>query len=382
MPNGNIENALLHAILGDIIGFGNGITEFNNGKIFSKENYTNFVIEGANYSNELVFNFIYNGGFVEHPKPNMIVSDDTIMLLANCKALIKVLKGKPMKKSFLNEYIDVISESTTDNSYDRFINIYKGGITTGKNLQNLQNGLDYLKFPYSSVAGGSGGSMRSGIIGAIYYRTTDLVTLLETCIETTLMTHPNTIAFLGSVVVALFASYIMRDEDIKLWISNMLDILEGNVIDDIVISLRPDFEPYYMRDKLAFINKWKNYHEDRFVEGSLEYKRNDSLKYPSVRSHILNSYSSRTNDMYPGAGGDDSVILAFDSLISCNGSLEQIVIYSMLHVGDSDTTGCICGFLYGLMYERGPISDIMINNIKSWEFKGAKKVINELVKLL
>lgn len=382
MPNGNIENALLHAILGDIIGFGNGDTEFNNGNVFNKEKYPNFDRVGSEYSNELVFNFINEGGYSKHPKPNMTISDDTILLLANCKALTKILEGKPMIESFLTEYIDIISGSRSDNTYQNFIDRYKGGITTSTNLRNLQNGLDYLRFPYSSVAGGSGGSMRSGIIGAVYYKESELNILLETCIESTLMTHPNAIAFLGSIAVALFASYIMRDIDIEQWILNMLDVLEDSNIDTIVLSKRPDFETEYKRDKMIFINKWKNYYEDKFDENTLKYKKNTALKYPSIRTMIYHNYSNRVNDIYPGAGGDDSVIIAFDCLINSNGSMESIVTFSMLHVGDSDTTGCICGFLYGLMYEKGPISEIMINNIKTREFKSIKKIMKDFIKLL
>ena len=103
------------------------------------------------------------------------------------------------------------------------------------------------------------------------------------------------------------------------------------------------------------------------------------MKFPSQRSLYYNRYSSRKNDIYPGAGGDDSVIIAYDVLLGCGGSWEKVVTYSMLHVGDSDTTGTICGFLYGLYYGSDKVGDIMIDNIVD-HIDEAKVIINKLKK--
>ncbi len=51
----------------------------------------------------------------------------------------------------------------------------------------------------------------------------------------------------------------------------------------------------------------------------------------------------------------------------------------MLHVGDSDTTGTICGFLYGLVYGLDPVySQMLINHIdqKEQSHKLALQIIN------
>ena len=62
-----ITAAFLLGFMGDIIGFGNGITEFNNSNRFSHDNFGDkFEQAGADYSNELVFNFIHDGGFKTH----------------------------------------------------------------------------------------------------------------------------------------------------------------------------------------------------------------------------------------------------------------------------------------------------------------------------
>ena len=118
--------------------------------------------------------------------------------------------------------------------------------------------------------------------------------------------------------------------------------------------------------------------EDRFDEFDFSYKFSAIAKYPSRRTLFYNKFSARKKDIYPGAGGDDSVIIAYDCLIDSRGSWDKIVYYSMLHVGDSDTTGTICGFLYGLVYGLESIySQMLINHIdmKSECYNLASKII-------
>lgn len=103
------------------------------------------------------------------------------------------------------------------------------------------------------------------------------------------------------------------------------------------------------------------------------------MKYPSQRSLYYNKFSYRKNEIYPGAGGDDSVIIAYDCFMDCDGSWEKAVTYSMLHVGDSDTTGSICGLLFGLYYGYDTIAKIMKNNIVG-EKNRANNIIKNLIK--
>ena len=50
---------------------------------------------------------------------------------------------------------------------------------------------------------------------------------------------------------------------------------------------------------------------------------------------------------YPGANGLDSVILAYDALLESKNNFEKLIYNAMLHAGDSDSTGCIAGALFG-----------------------------------
>merc|ERR1712196_402404 len=57
----------------------------------------------------------------------------------------------------------------------------------------------------------------------------------------------------------------------------------------------------------------------------------------------------------PGSGGVDSVLIAYDGLLACRGSWEQLCMCSVLHRGDNDSTGCIAGALFGAYYGLDPV---------------------------
>jgi ADP-ribosylglycohydrolase len=381
-----ITAAFLLGFMGDIIGFGNGITEFNNSNRFSHDNFGDkFEQAGADYSNELVFNFIYEGGFKTHPKPSYTVSDDSIMLEANAKALIEWFKQDTQKSDIdlliniiKKEYIELIKDRL---ELEKFERVYKGGLTTINYLKKLKIGNDYKDFAYDDKAGGSGGSMRSAIIGVVFNKKSNLLKLIEVAIESTCLTHPNAIAFLGSIMVALFASYAVAGIEPVRWCVDAMEVLESDIIDNYIKTKKETYETFYMRDKKIFINKWKDYIEDRFDEYDFTYKKSMVMKYPSQRTLFYNKFSARKKDIYPGAGGDDSVIIGYDCLVDSEGSWDKVVYYSMLHVGDSDTTGTICGFLYGLYYGLDTVYNSMITNMidhKEESYDLSKKLLNIL----
>jgi len=53
---------------------------------------------------------------------------------------------------------------------------------------------------------------------------------------------------------------------------------------------------------------------------------------------------------WPGALGVDSVIIAYDSLLYSKDNWEQLCLSSMLHGGDSDSTGTIAAAWFGALY--------------------------------
>ena len=57
--------------------------------------------------------------------------------------------------------------------------------------------------------------------------------------------------------------------------------------------------------------------------------------------------------------------MAYDSLLDAGQYWEKLVIYAMLHVGDSDTVGSIAGAWYGAIYGFG---DVPKGNLEHLEY--------------
>ena len=53
------------------------------------------------------------------------------------------------------------------------------------------------------------------------------------------------------------------------------------------------------------------------------------------------------------------MIMAYDALLDCNGNWEKLIVYAILHIGDSDTIGAVAGGLYGAVYGFGDVPENM-----------------------
>lgn len=67
---------------------------------------------------------------------------------------------------------------------------------------------------------------------------------------------------------------------------------------------------------------------------------------------------------WPGALGIDSVLIAYDALLSCNGSWEEFCLRGILHGGDNDSTGTIGGAWFGAFYGLKGVPKCHINELE------------------
>lgn len=343
------------AALGDVIGFNNGIYEFNNSNDFSINTIgDNYIIEGSHYSNYIIFDFINTCGFYNCPLPNMTISDDTIFHLSMAKAFIE-----SNENNFLaNIEKNMIKEINTSEKISEIINKYRVGNVTLNSLIKLKNGDNWLKFPYKENDGGTGGCMRTMCIGLIYPNINQREKLIKLALLSTRITHNNAIAWLGAITSALFVSLAINNIEPSNWIFELISLLESSVIDNIVEENIPNDYVNYIKDKKIFVDKWKKYQQIRFDK--YKFKEIKLMMMPNYRSKFFHDmFHFNKNRIYPGAGGDDSVIIAYDALLDSKDNWEKLVVYSMLHVGDSDTTGTIAGAFYGAMYGITNISKRM-----------------------
>lgn len=341
------------AIIGDIIGFGNGSVEFN----FNQDNMINNrsdVDKITSISTRHVANFISKGGYTKIDISKDNASDDTILLLSVLDSLVRLKNQKP------NNIIDDIKNNMNKFYKDDFKRDYRAyGHRTIKSLQRIEEGKFWDKFSYSETAGGCGASMRSMPIGLIYHRKNNRNKLMEISIQSSRITHNNAIGYLGGYASALFTAFAIEKIKLEEWIFKLIEYLKSselkNFIKSVVCKEFPDDYNKHMEDLKSFTILAQTYVDLKF----------DGKKYKDSNIDIFMKLFDRRSQFYydnfgskykkyfnPGSNGFDSVIIAYDCLLDCKGSFETLIYYSMLHAGDSDSTGCIAGAFYGAYYGK------------------------------
>ena len=363
--------SMYYSIIGDIIGFGNGSVEFNE---FSnnvvKSNFD--AKQNSIFTIYHIYNFISNGGYSGFSIKNLIASDDSILNLAVYDGL----------KSSLN----MTNNDIVDKIKDKLIEYYLNdnlrdkryyGIRTVKSLDRLINrNLNWQNFSYSINAGGCGASIRSMPIGLFYSGKKNRKKLLEISIQSSRITHNNPTGYLGGFTSALFTALAIEGLEPFYWIDELLNFFrEGTIINFIKKTIGDKFKnelKYHLQDIDEFFYLLLVYKEWRFEKINNKYffkssknSKKKSMKFLDVRNNLFYEYFNRPGYYNPGSNGFDSVIIAYDSILECEGNFEKLIYNAMLHAGDSDSTGCIAGALFGAYYGNVNIP----NNLTDIELK-------------
>jgi|APSaa5957512622_1039677.scaffolds.fasta_scaffold50907_1 ADP-ribosylarginine hydrolase len=328
------KNCIKYATLGDIIGYRNGVGEFNGLK-------NDFMISVIN-----LYQFISNGGISVIPHKDWKASDDTILNLATCKALLKDYNSlEELYQFFAEEYIDAYEKEKENNR--------EFGLKTIESINYIKNidGQKWDILKYDKKSTGSGCSIRTMSIGLAFFGKDNRKKLVQVAIEAGRITHNNAIGYLGGVVTALFTAFAIEKIDPDKWVFKMLKILNSNYIDDYIKKSNGynSYEQQYKDDKEYFIDMWEDYVHKRFK--NKKFREDPRMSYPDHRSAFYNNnFALVKKRVFPGESGHDSVIIAYDCLLDSKHQLETLIIYSMYHVGDSDTTGSIAGSLFGMTF--------------------------------
>ena len=363
--------SMYYSIIGDIIGFGNGSVEFNefNNNIV-KSNFD--AKQNSVFTIYHIYNFISNGGYSGFSIKNLIASDDSILNLAVYDGL----------KSSINKS----NKEIVNKIKDKLIEYYKNdnlrekryyGIRTAKSLDRLiTRNLDWENFSYSVNAGGCGASIRSMPIGLFYHGKKNREKLLEISIQSSRITHNNPTAYLGGFASALFTALAIEGVEPFNWINELLSFFsDGTIINFVKKIIGEKFSnelKYHLQDIDEFfylLLKYKEWRFERinnkFIFNPSRNSKKKSMKFLDIRNNLFYEYFNRPGYYNPGSNGLDSVIIAYDSILECEGNFEKLIYNSMLHAGDSDSTGCIAGALFGAYYGNANLP----NNLTDIELK-------------
>ena len=372
--------SILCAVIGDIIGYENGGMEFNSGYTLTIKSPKD-VVTYSGISVYHVVNFVATGGLSKYNPADKIVSDDSILLLATLDALIDTYNKDN------NEILDTIKiyllkyfqddEDPEGRNY---------GYRVIKGLTRIEEGLDWRKWAYSDHAGGSGASMRNMPIGLIYHGKKNREKLIYLGLNSSRITHNNAIGYLGGLASALFAALAIEGVEPSKWIFELLEILESDYFKKImkeILNVFPKDKEKHETDIKLCKSGLKTYINDRFENDKFVDVRNDdklisiNMRFFDMRSQYYFSNFNKKEfkkEMNPVANGIDSIIIAYDAFMDSI-SFESLVMYSMLHVGDSDTTGCIAGSLYGAYH--GDKTNIQFDHTKIDKYKMVTKLIEK-----
>lgn len=344
---------LVHA-LGDAIGFKNSEWEFN-------------------YTTDKIFEFIKMGGANHLSLKDWRISDDTILHTKVAKALLSNYNSlNTFCENLTTNFVDALDQFEKEGHDTRV-----PGLTTIKELEALKGGRKWDEMKYNYLSGGSGASMRSLCIGIAYHKPEDLHMLIQLSIESSRMTHNSVIGYLGGLTSALFASYAFQGISVEKWPYKLMELHENNTISLYIKKAGRDVEDYY-KDHHVYFNKWANYIGDRFDDKKKVIRNRSTMNLNWRNKYYLDnfSYVEKTAEKprqhyqpehYPGGGGAGSVIMAYDALLDAENKWETLIFYSMLHMGDTDTTGCIAGGWYGIMYGMSDIPDITLKYLENKE---------------
>ena len=376
--NEKIEASLMFASYFETLGFKNAQWEFN---YSIPTNTLNLYVKVFAFMNN---NYTVLGGPHHIDLSNWIASDDTIMIIATCEAVIKGSRENNYKDAYL-KYYDLLYEKK------RF-----SGKNTMDTLNLIKRGMTIKTLPIKSDMGGNGASMRTGPIGLVWYKNIEKV--IEESICASRLTHNYYIGFLGGMVTALFTAFAMNNIPANEWCEELIKLYNDK-------KIAKYYPPEHnLEDLDDFMSYWKRYQETRV--NKLKYKNTlDNFIYPDYRAAFLIGFfpNSKIKTMVLngesfakfewdwnrlGGSGLDSCIYAYDCLLTSMLSpgskildlnniqynWDTFMTLVSIHPGDSDTTASIGGTWFGAL---NGFSDFNVDRFKQLEFyKEIKKVSN------
>jgi len=270
-----------------------------------------------------------------------MVSDDTVMHIATAKALLSDWgTHEDLYHALAKQYRECMKDMSGR----------APGITCSSTIRTLRPGVpNGYVIPFNPRGGGCGAAMRSAPIGLLYWKPEQIRDLVAVSIEAGRMSHNHPTGFLGSLATALFVSYALQDKPLKEWGAGLLETLDiaMKYIEDTGRDVKQNKESWsYFKDQ------WTNYLKLRGILDGISEPTFPENYDVSDRDKFYKSLSFAGTG---GASGHDAPMIAYDALLSSGNSWSELCSRSMLHGGDSDSTGIIAAACWGAMHSYNGI---------------------------
>uniref|UniRef100_A0A8D0LAT4 ADP-ribosylarginine hydrolase n=1 Tax=Sphenodon punctatus TaxID=8508 RepID=A0A8D0LAT4_SPHPU len=267
--------------------------------------------------------------------PDWPVSDDTVLHLATAEALATGKEGEPLLQELARRYVEAMADMDGRKPGPTSI------LGTSQLCPGKPNG---FRIPFNPKATGCGAAMRAMCIGLRYPHPSNLSKLIEVSIESGRMTHHHPTGYLGALASALFTAFAVRGLPLESWGSEMLRTLPAALqyIRACGVETEANVGAWSY-----FQEKWEWYLSERGLSDGQGPARFPAPYSPEERDAIYKSFSL---DGWAGRSGHDAPMIAYDALLAAGSSWEELCSRAMFHGGDSDSTGVIAGFCWGLAH--------------------------------
>lgn len=356
---------LLHA-LGDTIGFKNGDWEFNYHDWEKRET--------LDYVNELIYEFIALGGVNGINLKDWKISDDTFFHIAIAKSLLEY-KFDTKKDEITEDLLKITKNNMYDEAqrlWEEAEGTYKDengkliefnryiGVTTSESISEFTDKYDARYMDYDDEAGGNGCAMRTPIIGVCLHGIENRNKMIRYSVLSSQLTHNNAYGYLAGFNASLFTCLGIENVPIKKWPVILIDYLKSDELKSF-LSL-DNLDQIY--DHNMYIRYWQKYLDTKFDSNGEPLKIRANLNPMHRIRYYHDNFHKGTQSKQIGASGFLCMIMAYDALLDCDGCWEKLIVYSMLHSGDSDTIGAVAGALYGSVYGFGDVPLKMLDHIE------------------
>lgn len=337
----NKINAFKNAIFGDIIGFGNGDIKHNHSITFNRGSFgEDYKKVGADYSNELLWEFIHKGGLtgIKAGKMRMSINSYVLLMLHNMEDLSK-LEGELVKLGEQKHILHGEANPLRFVSYLKKAGTYRAADITNDPLADENMALVF-----------------AAVIAVDEYGSRDLV---EKIVDAVIKVCPNHRAVICGIIMALFIKYIHKKRSIHEWIKDAIHVIENERLVDFIRGKYPAFVDGFTDERKKVISKLNDYVEDRFGNRGV-YKKNALTAIPNQRMYYYAGFG--TGDVYfPARGCLDCLIICYDLIQECGSNWEKLIFMSCIHSGDSAITGFLCNFMHGFMHRCDEICKIIVD---------------------
>lgn len=346
-PRNKYIYALIIFAVMDTIGHNNGIWE--------KRYYK---VRNIEVINEILFEFIDDGGITRLNMDNKYCSYISIFYLAISKSMLKY-------KKLDDEFVDMVKITLMKALNNTYVDT-SAGITrfvyrenkTWQLLEELNDG-DIKSIEYNGELDDNNCDtcIRGLVIGLLFHDNLEL--MVDMVVKCCRITNLGSKGIMAGITCAYFVLLAFNGTKIERWINELVDLLNTPMVRKYI-----NFDNNVMVDDyLTYIKYWKKYQDIRFVDGKPMRNRTTSNMIARSRYHFEH-FNKEILVMGIGKSSYGSVIMAYDALLDCDGKWEKMVYYSAIHPGNRSGVGGIAGVLYSLVYGIGDIPTYLMNSVE------------------